>query len=67
MKLFNVNGYATGKFFIGREKEIEFFQKNFFGEVVQGNSRLYSLTGMNRIGKTSLVKELCRRFLEENH
>lgn len=67
MKLFNVNGHATGKFFIGREKEIEFFQKNFFGEVVQGNSRLYSLTGMNRIGKTSLVKELCRRFLEENH
>ena len=67
MKLFNVNGHATGEFFIGRKKEIEFFQKNFFSEVVQGNSRLYSLTGMNRIGKTSLIKELCARFSAEGH
>lgn len=67
MKLFDVNHYVTGKYFIGRKNEIEFFQKNFFDEVVRGNSRYYSLTGMNRIGKTSLIKELCARFCAESH
>ena len=67
MKLFDANHYVTGRRFIGRKNEIEFFQKNFFNEAVQGNSRYYSLTGMNRIGKTSLVKELCARFSAEDH
>ena len=67
MKLFDANHYVTGKLFIGRKNEIEFFQKNFFDEAVQGNSRYYSLTGMNRIGKTSLIKELCTRFRTESH
>ena len=35
MKLFDVNHYVTGKYFIGRKNEIEFFQKNFFDEAVR--------------------------------
>ena len=65
--LFDPEHYVTGKFFFGREDELSYFKKNLFDAVLQGESRNYSITGMNKIGKTSLMKELCRRFQSEAH
>lgn len=61
-RLFDLNHPAAGAYFYGREREIEFFEKNLFEPAAGGSSRYYSLTGMNRIGKSSLMRELCRRF-----
>lgn len=66
-RLFDVNHPVTGELFHGREAELEFFWRELFEPAVRGESRYYSVTGMNRIGKTSLFHELCRRFREEGH
>ncbi len=60
--LFDLHHPAAGAYFYGREQELAFFEKNLFEPAAGGASRYYSLTGMNRIGKSSLVRELCRRF-----
>lgn len=60
--LFDLHHPAAGAYFYGREQELDFFEKNLFGPAATGSSRYYSLTGMNRIGKSSLLRELCRRF-----
>lgn len=56
------------KSFISRNRELENLYKHIF-EVVNGEREKvnYSITGINRIGKTSMIKELCRRFDEEPH
>lgn len=60
--LFDLHHPAAGAYFYGREQELAFFEKNLFEPAAGGASRYYSLTGMNRIDKSSLVRELCRRF-----
>lgn len=62
--LFDINHAAVGTYFYGREKELDFFDRELFGPASRGMSRHYSLTGMKGIGKTSLFRELCRRFRE---
>ena len=66
-QVFDVNHAAVGRFFYGRERELEFFQRELFAPATRGMSRYYSVTGMKRIGKSSLFRELCRRFREEGH
>lgn len=66
-QIFDVNHAAVGRFFYGRERELEFFRRELFAPAAQGVSRYYSVTGMKRIGKSSLFRELCRRFREEGH
>ena len=53
--LFDLHHPAAGAYFYGREQELAFFEKNLFEPAAGGASRYYSLTGMNRIGKSSLV------------
>lgn len=61
-QVFDTNHAAVGAFFYGREKELEFYQRELFTPASRGLSRYFSVTGMKRIGKTSLFRELCRRF-----
>ena len=63
-QVFDTNHAAVGAFFYGREKELEFYQRELFAPAARGIGRYFSVTGMKRIGKTSLFRELCRRFRE---
>ena len=56
------------KSFISRNKELDHLYQHIFEVVNEEREKVnYSITGINRIGKTSLIKELCRRFDEEPH
>ncbi len=66
-RFFDPNNPVTGSSFLGRTRELAFLRDTLFSNAVQGNSVNLSITGMNRIGKTSLMKEACRRFREEDH
>lgn len=64
--MFDIFHPVTGQNFIGREKELRDFFKNSFDMLVKSNMHFnLSLTGINRIGKTSLVKEACRMYKEK--
>lgn len=63
---FDVNHPVSGEKFFGRESELKFFKVHVIDEIVKGNKVSLSLTGMNRIGKSSLVKEVCERLRKEN-
>lgn len=56
------------KSFISRNKELNTLFNRIFEAIDKENEKVnYSITGINRIGKTSIVKELCRRFDEFSH
>ena len=56
------------KSFISRDGELEYLFSEIFEEVDKERGKInYSITGINRIGKTSLIKELCRKFDEQDH
>lgn len=54
---------VSGAYFIGRHAEKAYFRERIFDAVMDGRCVLWSITGMNRIGKSSLIKELCSEFL----
>ena len=53
--IFATGEIAKGKKFIGREEDIKKYKKEYFEN---GHFPRYSLSGLTRIGKTSLVKNL---------
>ncbi|WP_037355213.1 ATP-binding protein [Selenomonas sp. FC4001] len=54
--------------YILREGEFDYLYRNIFEVIDKDKGKVnYSITGINRIGKTSLIKELCRKFDEEKH
>lgn len=65
--VFDIHHPVTGDLFHGRETELAFYRRELFEPAARGESRYYSITGMNRIGKSSLFQELCRSFREEGH
>lgn len=66
-KIFDVNLWVTGEQFLGREAEVEHLLRHVFRPALEGQNQYLALTGMNRIGKTSLVHEAWRRFDETPH
>ena len=60
-KLFNIATPVFGESFIGREKELLELERNSWAFLDQNSKFCLSLTGMKRIGKSSLVKELFKR------
>ena len=65
--MFDISHPVTGDNFIGREIELRELKNQIFDAAVRRNSINFSLTGNNRIGKTSLIREACRRFEEQLH
>ena len=61
-QVFDVNLPVTGDLFIGREKEVEYLLRQIFQPALNRETQYLALTGMNRIGKTSLMREACRQF-----
>ncbi|MBO5146167.1 MAG: ATP-binding protein [Lachnospiraceae bacterium] len=66
-KIFDISKPVTGELLIGRRKETADIQKKIFDAAESGESGLVALTGMNRIGKTSLMKNLCLEFRKKQH
>ncbi len=66
-KVFDISKPVTGTYFIGRREEYDFIRKNVFDAAARGESYNLSVTGMNRIGKTSLLRKICKEFREEGH
>ena len=59
--IFNIGGQVTGESFIGRKKELEDFRRQF---VEPHTSRcVYSIVGLARSGKTSLVKNIFEGYV----
>lgn len=65
--MFDISHPVTGENFIGREEELRDIKTQIFDAAIQRNPINFSLTGNNRIGKTSLIREACRRFDEQPH
>lgn len=61
MKLFPLLE-VDGDNFWGRELELNEFLESTLYSAERGETFCYSLTGMNRIGKSSFVREACRRY-----
>lgn len=66
-KVFNPNLWVTGDMFLGREIEVEYLLRQIFRPALSGTTHYLALTGMKRIGKTSLVREAWRRFNQLEH
>ena len=59
--IFNIGGQVTGESFIGRKKELKDFRRQF---VESHTSRcVYSIVGLARSGKTSLVKNIFEGYV----
>jgi hypothetical protein len=65
--IFNISEPSTGNFFIGRKKELAYLWENIFLNAFEGKKRHIKITGMNRIGKTSLMANLTKKALQENN
>ncbi|MDI6917771.1 MAG: tetratricopeptide repeat protein [Thermoplasmatales archaeon] len=51
--------------FVGREKELEEL-KHYFNEALKGKGKTVIITGDTGIGKTTIVNEFRKRFLQKN-
>lgn len=60
--LFDYTSPAEGDRFIGRRDECDYIWERIFQNALNGNVANFALTGMNKIGKTSIVKKLCKQF-----
>ena len=65
MNLFDTSHPVVGEDFWGREDEIKEFLESTLYRAEKGHTFAYSITGMNRIGKSSFVQEACRRYSAE--
>ena len=68
IEYFETSHPVTGEYFVGRKDDLKFFQESF-DDVVEGrrSNILFSLTGMNRIGKTSLILQICENFKKKQN
>ncbi len=66
---FEAGGVVTeeSESYISRDKKLEDLTDGILKKIIKGKQVSYSIEGINRIGKTSLMRELCRRFAEEGH